>query len=306
MRRALAGVVLVWLVASVCSAYAQTPRIAADGRARKTAALALRNIPSAVCDSPDDVSGLVLWFETDSGVLTDANGVYDWDDQSTNDNDLTQTTDGLKPDVVSDYFAVNIDGIQPDDSDDKMVLDTAVTNLTGEVSYFLAVTPEPNANEKLWFHDNTNTYLHIGTEGSEQISIQTGSWTACTGTGEWVVNTQILVEVYRDSSDNVTCWIDGTDETSGTPNRTNTWGVNGLPSAGTNSNATIYGAMLLYDNKVSTADADCIRTYLNNKYTLYGDVADIELAIPGYGSHMNPSAEQWEYIIPGFGGFGGG
>jgi hypothetical protein len=254
MKRGIASVVFGLCLAT--SLVAQSYVI--PGRPRAAAAF-----------SPSDVSGLVLWLETDSGVSTDANGVYDWDDQSSSDNDLVQATDSLKPDVVTDHFATNYDGIQGDDSDDAMTLQSEISD-TGDISVFVVMQAESNQFEPV-YGSPTGPGASVQFTNGEKARFRYGTttYTDCTGNGAFTAGEEILFEFHRDSSDNVTCFFDGTDQTSGSPTETDTIYISQFFAIRGNATGHIYGAMLIYDNKVSSGDAASIRTYLNDKYTLY-------------------------------------
>lgn len=51
--------------------------------------------------APTDLPGLQLWLKGDAGVLTDVDGVYQWNDQSGNGRNATQATGSKKPASVS-------------------------------------------------------------------------------------------------------------------------------------------------------------------------------------------------------------
>jgi len=52
--------------------------------------------------SPANLPGLELWFRADAGVLTDVDGVYQWNDQSGNARNATQATGSAKPALQTD------------------------------------------------------------------------------------------------------------------------------------------------------------------------------------------------------------
>ena len=64
--------------------------------------LFLAVIPAAaLADPPVPTTGLALWVRADAGITTDASGnVSAWADQSSQHNDLSQTTPSLRPQLV--------------------------------------------------------------------------------------------------------------------------------------------------------------------------------------------------------------
>lgn len=227
----------------------------------------VRRAAGPACDSPDDVAGLILQLETDSGVSTDAFGVYDWDDQSTSDNDAVQAVDADKPDVVADHFASGYDAILGDDSTDYLTFQSAIVE-TGDTSIFVVIQPEGNAFEYIIGTTNNRQYQATN---AEKIRMRWGEsgYQNLTANGAYLEDDQILLDIHRDGSGNFTCFVNGVDLTDGTPNDTDNLVYASIVGVDGNENGHYYGAIIMYDNKVSGSDAACVRTYLNDKATLY-------------------------------------
>lgn len=230
------------------------------------AAIWPRRAPSGAF-APDDVSGLILWVETDSGVSTDAFGVYDWADQSTSGNDFTQSTDGFKPSLVTDHFATGCDGILGDDSDDRLTLNSTISE-AADISIFFVVQLEKNAFEYVIGSTATDQIQATSTEALRVRWGQSGFITV-TSTAAFSPEQKILVDLHRDGSDNWTGFINAVDKTTGTPVDAGNVNLTDILEVNGNAAGHYFGAILVYDNKVSTADAASIRTYLNDKCSLY-------------------------------------
>lgn len=59
---------------------------------------------------PSQISGLQLWTRFNSGITVTGSGVSQWDDQSGNDNHLTQSTDANRPSKEADG-SILFDGV---------------------------------------------------------------------------------------------------------------------------------------------------------------------------------------------------
>ena len=214
--------------------------------------------------APDDVAGLFQWNETIFGVLTDGDGVYQWTDQSTSENHITQSTGSKKPDVVADHFGVGVDGIQGDALDDWMETLATIT-IAGDFSLFFIAQME-DADKHLMANDNAG----FRTQPDEGLKyrISGEGWPDLTTAAAWVTGTDVLVEIHRDASNNLTALVDGVDKTSGTPTSASNLNLLNLLSRSRFStyNLNVHGAIIMYDNKISAEDTTSMRTYLTDGY----------------------------------------
>ena len=214
--------------------------------------------------APDDVAGLIQWNETTAGVLTDGDGVYQWSDASVSENHLIQSTGSKKPDVVADHFGAGVDGMQGDGLDDYLV-NTLTLTVAGDFSLFFVVTLE-DADRQLYANDNAG----FRTQPNESLKyrISGEGWPDLTTAAAWVSGADLLIDIHRDASNNLTSYVGGVDKTFGTPTSASDLSLRYLFSRSQFStfNTNIYGAVIAYDNKISSENTDSMRTYLTEGY----------------------------------------
>ena len=216
--------------------------------------------------APDDVAGLVRWYESDYGVNTDEDGVYEWEDRSVSDEPLLQSTGAKKPAVVPDTFASGVDSITGDGSDDLMQMVSRLTE-AGEFSFFAVVILE-DRDIQFINHDNTG----MAPTSTERIRLSIGDGLQnITANGAYGSGSVILLEVHRDAGGNITCFINGVDKTDGTHTGSSSWPWSTLcaRSVSQNFHVSDHGAIFFYDNEIASGDKADVRTYLNDKYLAY-------------------------------------
>lgn len=122
-------------------------------------------------------------------------------------------------------------------------------------------------------------YIH-GTEGGDYTRINQednhiliafgGSETEISA--DESVPTQVVLEVWRDSNDNITVQVNGSDITSGTPNISGTFNLNGW-GGGENAGSSAWDdylfELIACDDLPSESDRQNTRNYLNNRWGLY-------------------------------------
>lgn len=223
--------------------------------------------------APDDISGLVFWLESDTGVTADANGVSQWNDQSTSSNHITQSNNNYKPAVVTNHWASGVDGIQGDGSNDHMDLTSDLT-LSADFTVVLVIEYPSALNYCYGRGGGTvDQGLGIGSgdPAAHRVEIADSGDTWVTGSS-CALSTEYILEFSRDSGDDLYMIQNGSDITLGTPaNISGDHVINVVFSKYTSHSFSdaIFGAMLVYNNKISSGDASDLRDYLNTKYTVY-------------------------------------
>lgn len=223
--------------------------------------------------SPSDISGLVFWVESDTGVSTDAYGVYQWNDQSSSSNHLSQNNNNYKPAVVTDHWASGVDGIQGDGANDHMDTISDIT-FTSDFSIFMVVE-FPSALEFVYGRGSGTVDQGFGIAGGAPAPYRAeiaDSGDTNVSTSSAAISTEYIVEFERDGSDDIYVRQNGADITPGTPVNLSGDHVINLVFTKYSSHSfsdVIYGAILMYNNKISSGDASSLRTYLNDKYTVY-------------------------------------
>lgn len=216
--------------------------------------------------SPDDLAGLVMWFETDVGVTSDVNGVSLWEDQSTAGIDLAEASTTKRPAIVSNHYDTGVDGFQGDGSDDRLAFASAVT-ITGDFSVYVIITTITTTARA--FGANGSNRDRIENTNNTLRSSYAGSANILSVNSAWVDSTDSLIEWHRDDSDDITVFVNGIDKTAATPiNDAGNWvrDIIMAEDVGSNHHTAIYGAIVGYDNDKTGTDRTDVRTYLTDKY----------------------------------------
>lgn len=215
---------------------------------------------------PDSVPNLELWLEADLGVLTDVDGVYEWDDQSGNSRNVVQATGTKKPSL--DAAAQNgLPGILFDGSDDRLAADFGAA-IAQPLTVYLAcsgfvagayIQDGNSGSQRPIISDDTGT-------GGVQAVINAGTKLSAGATAHSPV---LVTAVYNGGSSFV--GLNGGDQTaSGNSGSSSLYGIS-LGSTWNELNR--YGghlfAVLWYSAAHDAATQLLVESYLNNKWALY-------------------------------------
>lgn len=225
--------------------------------------------------SPTDLSGLQLWLRADQGTYQDdalttpatANNdpIGGWDDQA-GTNNATQATAGSRPLLKTSGGPNSQHYIDPDNSDDRLALASTIT-LATTFTYFI-VLRYPTLDGIYFMGSSGNNRHRVLTTGAVQAVMTTN--TAITNTGVVAANTWTMLRIRRDGSGNLTGYVNGANQTSGTPNNANSTSIAFVfaHTSATTSNVDI-AELLIYNTHLSDAECTQIESFLNTRYALF-------------------------------------
>lgn len=225
--------------------------------------------------SPNQVSGLTSWFESDSGVFTDAgttpatNGqtVQQWNNRSSSGN-ASQATSAARPLFVTGAFSTGQPAVRFDGSDDFM---TATLTGTSARTVFFVGKSNGGAEdfEGRLFHLNTLglTAGVIRASGSNNYAYYANQATALVTSSTSALVYAVLTLRFN-SSTSADFYVNGTLVSSFDPN--DTYSDTGLCFGGTgagadNANCDI-GAFANYNVALSDANRVALERYFGSKF----------------------------------------
>ncbi len=238
-------------------------------------------------DIPLTVDGLQLWLKADAGTfqdsdktveaINDGDVVGNWEDQSGNGNDATQSTTPNKPllklEIVNEKSVVRYDGIN-----DKLssALDLALST-NDNLSIFFVTRPVLDASVKVILgnqsDDGNRPGMRVSYDSSERIEFFTddsggGSTSVITGVEiDFVVGLALLDNGSQE------IYINGSLEDSDTQldlsgHSTNLFiGINRL-AGGAELDGDI-AEVLIYNSALSASNRSLIENYLNERYAIF-------------------------------------
>jgi hypothetical protein len=255
--------------------------------------------------SPDDISGLTMWVESDSGLTESGGYVTAWLDKSSAGNDITGSNGGVQ--YTSSLAAINNQpalGFKYNDTRFMTYTNAFVPNFTSGLhifivgaqefdgrmnsSYYPAFVSEGNTSQQILglvgkkFAENyvapaTDNYAAGGVFNSGA----SGSYSSGTAyTWEWQfddfstledvgeINVTTLLRMNGSSIGTLSAW--GTPATG--KSVTNKWLGNFKDTATGAGGSMLEGfiaAIIAYDHVLTTDEAADVRTYLQNKYNHY-------------------------------------
>ena len=254
------------------------------------AGAALSTPESATEFAPDDISGLILWFDASDITTitkTGSDKVSDWEDKSANGLDLAQTSDSLRPtwienginglDIIEFFNAQWMDQVA-----DALTRPTNITVLVvhqpDSVTNAHFIAGVPDSGDANW--DAPFIGWHVGTENVDAIEgrywLQIGSTNR-----EWTVSNELSGGTLVSQM----LWYDGTDRRSYLDNANsfddNTF-TGDITYDGGDAPNFIVGArktqnldeyydgqlceIIVYDSAVSTANRASLNTYVAAKW----------------------------------------
>lgn len=225
-------------------------------------------------DSPDDVSGLLVWFKADSGVFSDAgstpatNGdtVQQWNDQSGNAIHSSQATSGSRP----TYRTNQINGLPAIDFATSKWMAFTEQSLTDFSIFVVAKQGSVSTTKTIIGGTDNTTKINLRFESfavrNSQHTIQSFEEAPTT---DYV---QICVNHSESAGGTTTLRVDECQ--TGTPDTgTATLGVSHLGARLNSGTATeflngLIAEVIIYNTSLSATDRAAIEAYLRNKYAL--------------------------------------
>lgn len=236
--------------------------------------------------TPDDVSGLKLWFKPESLSGSDGTAISTWTDSSGNGWDATNSTAAQQP-YITNSVANGYNAIYMDGGDILQVLaggNAILNNKPGVTVYGLVKTNSTSAGAKSFFHFSRNTsgstrfypYLNGSSVTGGGRRLDTDGFAAMGSTyaspSGWY-----LFEVIGDYADSA-----GYVFVNSVPVHTNTsWLTDGNTSATDSANIRIGGVatgteswvgwvseIVVYDKAVTASDRNVLSNYFKTKYGL--------------------------------------
>lgn len=233
--------------------------------------------PLSSAFSPTDITGLVAWYDfsdittlyQDSAkttpVASDGDPIGYIVDKGPNGYDLLQATSTQKPTYKT--AILNGKSVGSGDGGDRLGRTVFTVSATVFSSFFVLIRDSLGrtddfagyavGNDRYRFNTNNTTTFADG--GSNLTVTAIGSIPAAA----------MLFEIHRDSSGNISAFLNGTDITAGTPNTGNSHEIDYLFY----ENAYLLGDMcevLFYSSDtVASGDAPALRTYLNDRWAVY-------------------------------------
>lgn len=218
---------------------------------------------------PTDIAGCVLWLAADTGdiaSLGDGDAVATWDDQSDEENDVTQSTAAKKPTyktgIVNSKAVVRFDG-------GDCLIKADLPSLTQPITLFAVA--KYNANQ-------TYAWARVGTSEDStyrnvlmiynKINYDAYAGTHLQGGAIQDDTFVVLTALFKGASSYIRV---NTSESAGNAGTNANKGIviGADENAGNNyleGDIAEYG---MYDGELSSEDLDLLEAYLNTKYAIY-------------------------------------
>ena len=223
-------------------------------------------------DSPDDISGLLVWFKADAGVFSDAGStpannndtVQQWNDQSGNAIHASQATSGSRP----TYRTNQVNGLPAVDFATSKWMAFAQQTVT-DVTIFAVVKQGSAAAVKTILGGNANDNTKIKLFFNN-YNLKTEQHTVESFEEEPITD---FIQVYqRSNGTNTVLRVDEVD--TGTPGTAaSSLGVSHLGAFLSSGTATgflngLIAELILYNGALSDTDRAVVESYLRTKYAL--------------------------------------
>lgn len=211
--------------------------------------------------APDDIAGLVGWWDADNVSGGDGDPVSTWPDASSSAWDLTQASTArptIQTNELNTHSVVRFDG-----TNDSMV-NTSVSVAQPNTVFLVAKRTTSAAQDA--FFDGSTTRQAFYTESTTNLKFFAGS-DIDTGDAPGTAWRYYSVVVNGASSE---IWMDGVSVWSGNP------GANTLAGllVGVDGGAGTYfldgdiAELIMYDSALGTSDRENVEDYLKSKYGL--------------------------------------
>ena len=233
---------------------------------------------------PSEISGLQLWLKNNTDIA-----VGQWNDQSGYGRHAVQA-DSDEQGTISDG-GLDMSGADPEDHYQFSTDTTAELSLSGGQAFTVAAVVKregshlgaPAGDDNALFGGGGSAAYGPTFMSEEQISLstrQTGATTSTYnfGTDTWVIDTQFLITVTRDSSGNVKFFKNGVEQTvTSSTNPTNNSGNLVVRYLGARTNPALSTAytfdgviyeFIIYNAALSGGDLSNLNSYLTSKFGL--------------------------------------
>lgn len=233
---------------------------------------------SAVIAQPNEIGTLYSWFKSDTGVTEATGGVSAWADQSGQTSgfahDVLQTVEGQRPDLIADCDGGGNACIRFDGVDDELI-SALHTGLAGtDTTVFVVAKLDATDGSDTLFQMGSTSTINVGTQYITTAG-PVGRFRSNDGGNKDVTRTPSsgekgIYEWHYDAGGNKTAYFNGVSQGTvavGTMAGIQKTSVGGLQSTALyNWDGDIY-EIIVYDELLTTNEADDVRAYLENKYS---------------------------------------
>ena len=233
---------------------------------------------AALETTPADISGLQIWLKNATGVA-----VGQWDDQSGFGRHAVNT-DADEQAAVSDG-GLDFSGADPEDHYIFTEDTTSHLDIGGSNAFTIAavITREGGAADRNAIIGGDGNASHVTIWSEEQININTTGTGGATSTfsfstDTWVVNTEFLITITKDTSGNFKFYKNGTEVSpSSTTNPTNTGATFVVKFLGARNPGTTGGSytfdgkikeFAVYNAQLTGGNLTSLNSYLTGKFGL--------------------------------------
>lgn len=202
---------------------------------------------------PSYLANLLAWYRFNIGIMVSGSGVSIWSDQSSNGNDLLQTSDTNRPMFESDG-TILFDGV------DNFLVTSPFTLNQPFTFYALMKQVTWTVNEHLW-SGVSGVASVIQLLASPTIASFAGAGAA--GNNNLVLNTYLPIAVVFDGA-NSSVKVGSTPKTTGNPGANNPGGITlGASAAATGFSNVQYKEVAVYSGAHSDAETTKIFNYFS-------------------------------------------
>lgn len=226
----------------------------------------IANVNFTVDDTfaPPDVPGCDIWLAADNLSLNDGDPVDRWGDESGNGNDFVNSSSTSQPtfrtNVLNGKPVVRFDG-----SNDFLDKETSYSNAP-PYTIFTVYSAGSGSDPMAWDEDTPNDRVLLYHPNNSTVEFHTNGTHASMSKSRPF--SHYINEVWVDGSDNIEFLDNGSleDSRNETPRA-----YDGTPRLGDDPGDAReldgdIAEYIVYDNAISTADREEIRTYLADKY----------------------------------------
>lgn len=220
--------------------------------------------------TPASLPGLRAWWRSDSNVLTDGDGVYEWGDITSNGWDLTQSTGAKKPQLISSHAGFN----------DHPAIDFATDDFLQTSTWTLITQPHTTwvvAESDVWPTGGSLVFID-GVDGNDRVLTYernaTGDpWSMWAGSANLDgaspgASDVVYYAVSKWDGSSSYFRMNGTEYT-GNPGAD---GVAGITAGASNADAGHLDGQIaeigVVDSALSAGDLASLETYLSTRYGL--------------------------------------
>lgn len=226
-----------------------------------------------VAFAPSQITGIVGWWKSDTGVSTSASHVTTWADQSGAGNNITDSGSGLGP-LITANFQNGIQALNFDGSGSNF----RVVNLTlGSSQTFVWVGKCENGSGSLWMMEHTTTIgggngSYMFSTGNNAMDVTRSSSNATIQATNWFGSTTgYFISRYNQGSNTFTLRKNGASQ-SGTPGGScGSANVSADFFVGSRGAGSLYAIarlleLMIFNAAITDADITHLETYIQGRY----------------------------------------